>query len=440
MIKSTKKDISTVISGFEKFFDHMVKTQGFDLNEFLNFMEPRFAAAGYRNAQSDTQGGNILILTETGVGDFVLSTGLIREIRRLYPSARITLLVRPAAFNLAETCPYVNEVILDSQGVLPINLLEFYKLNLQTAHHLLEHHFDICFAAALHPKTFLLMYMSGAKIRVTAIKHEQYNSSSPNRDLSEVFMRLATNLFTKIPAGLNMADRFFSLPENLLYLPITNRKLEIWYTPADFGIAKSYLREASDKIYSLNMGGSNRKKHYPPEKYVRLLEMILAEDPTATFLILGGGQSDLNSAMIIKSVAPELYENHIIDLTNKLSYRQSAAVLSLCKMHIGNDTGTMHVAAAVGCPVLSPNCFAVDLANNPTDTLRIFYPYGVPSVIVQPQHMLPECKNLNSYDAFGCLANFPHCITQIDSETLFKGFHLLKERIAQKINEPIYIH
>ena len=58
MSKPTKENIALVMSGFQEVFNHMVKTQSFDLQAFVNFMEPRFAAAGYRNtARHDNSGG-----------------------------------------------------------------------------------------------------------------------------------------------------------------------------------------------------------------------------------------------------------------------------------------------------------------------------------------------------------------------------------------------
>jgi len=369
-----------------------------------------------------------------------LSSGLIREVRRLYPDAHITLLVRAASAILTETCPYVNEIILDPQGFQPTNLFEFYKINLQTTRTLLEQRFDICFACALHPKSFFLMYMSGAKIRVTAIKQENYDEFNNSRDFTEFSMRLATHIFPYSNYGNHMADRFFSLLENFLHLPITNRKMEVWYTPADVAVAKSHLKNAGNPLYALCMGGSGQRKHYPPEKYAKLLEMILRKEPTATFVILGGGQDDLKSAEILKNAKPQIYEKNIIDLTNKLNYRQTAAIMSFCDTYIGNDTGSMHVAAAVYCPVLTPNCFAADLPIRSTDIPRRFYPYGVPSVIVQPKHALPECRPINGYDSYGCKVEpVPHCIAQIESETLFKGFKLLKKRAAAGIKEPFYM-
>ena len=442
MSTPSKNDVELVMKGFEEFFAHMIRSQNFDLKEFVTFMEPKFKAAGYRDKEKKLEGGNILIVTEIGVGDFVLASGAIREVRRIYPDAHITLLAHSTSFNLAETCPYVDEIISDPQSLHPMDLFHFYKLNLQTASRLLERRFDICFSFAIHvPKTFLLMYMSGARIRLTAIEEETFEDFNRNKKLEILFMRLATNLFPRSDYGLNVADRFFAILENTLHLPITNRKLEIWCTPADISVARNLLRNISTPIYSLAMGGDGLQKHYPPEKYARLLEMILREEPTATFVILGGGQNDLKSAEIIKTVAPKIYEKKILDLTNKTNYRQTAAILKFCDMYIGNDTGTMHVAAALNLPVLSANCFSADMKILSTDTPNIFCPYGVPSVIVQPKKALPECKNSRVHLTYGCGSfHMPHCITQIKPETLFKGFHLLKERAAKKINEPLYIH
>ena len=403
-------------------------------------MEPKFKAAGYRDTDNTIRGGNILLLTEIGAGDFISATGAIREVRRLYPDARITLLAQPRTFEIAENCPYVDEIILSPIRVTSVHhLFDFYRINAIVAQKILEQRFDICFAFAMHPHMPLLMYMSGAKIRVTAIDYESFDEFNKSQGLTEYLMRLATHLFPYSVYGTHTADRFLAIIENFLHLPVTNRKTEVWYTPADVGVAKSHLKGIAEPIYSLNMGSVYPKNHYPPEKYAKLLEMIFRKEPTATFVILGGGQDDLKSAEILKNALPKTYEKNIIDLTNKLNYRQSAVVLSFCKMHIGNDTGTMHVAAATGCPVLTLMCFGADLPilhrNNP----QRWYPYGVPSVVVQPKHALPECKNLPYYESRGCAANFPHCITQIEPETLYHAFELLKKRVAAGIVEPLYM-
>lgn len=439
MSAPTKENILSVMKSFADFFNHMLQTKGFNLQEFVKFMEPRFKAADYRDTDKSITGGDILILTEIGAGDFVASSAAIREIRRIYHAAHITLVVHPRAFELAECCPYVDELILNPQKVPNYNPFDFYRLNLKILPELLRRRFDICFSFSIHPHTPLLMYMSGAKIRVTPIDDEDMETFKRTNNLMRYLMRLSTHLFPSNTYGSHRADRFLSTLENFLHLPITNRKTEIWFTPADAAFARTSLKNLPAAIYSLSMGCATTKiNHYPPEKYAKLLEMILRKEPATTFVILGGGQDDLNSAELLKNTLPKVYAKNILDLTNKTTFRQSAAILKLCDLHIGNDTGTIHIAAAVGCPVLNPIPFAADLPMMNTTCPKRWHPYGVPSVRVQPKKALPECKAAPTHR--GCAATVPHCITQIKPETLFKGFQLLKERAAKKIDEPLYIH
>ena len=385
----------------------------------------------------------MLIISDSGIGDFILQSAAIREIRRLYPGAHITLIISANAFNLAECCPYIDELIAKQRAQF---FGDEFRINALIASNLLKRRFDICYSFTQYSGIPFLAYMSGARIRVT-------NFCSGNGFLFpdiplEYSIKLATHIFSENIQGDHIVDKWLSLIDNMLHVPSLNRKIEVWYTPADYSIATSLLPIDDKNFYALCMGGSRPMKHYSLEKYARLLEMILADEPTATFVILGGGQNDLRSAAIIKNIVPHIYEKNIIDLTNKTTLRQSAAVLSLCKMYIGNDTSTMHLAAAVGCPCLSPNAFADDLPKTfNDDIIYVFSPYDVPSVVVRPQNALPECKNAringlvtNTPQNYGCVADFPHCITQIEPETLFRGFKLLKDRVAAGINESLYIH
>lgn len=471
MVKVPEKDVAAVMAAFKEFYDKNLSAgQDFNAKAFMDFMEPKFAEAGYRkglntkvvkisednfialknlsysdfilpNPHFANVGGNILILTDLGVGDFICSTGAIREIRRVYPDSRITLLSCRKAFSFAEICPYADEIIIYAKYSAKFPPL--YRIGMELATKLLQRRFDISFCFSVHTHADVIAYMSGAEQRFSHISwknvdkmlSETINPASPPK-----LKLLATK--TSVFGGSNciMPNRYFLILEEILHVPILNRKLEAWYTPGDFSAVKASLGDnIFGSLYSLCMGGTWGRVHYPPEKYARLLELIAEEDPSARFVIVGGGNKDLRSAEIFKAASPELYEKKVIDLVNKLTYRQSAVGLSFCKMHIGNDTGTSHVAAGVGCPVLSPNCFAANFKMGALDAPARWSPYGVPSVIVQPEHALPEC-NKKPYGGHGCKKKeIPHCITQIAPETLFKGFHLLKERAERKINKPLYI-
>ena len=101
----------------------------------------------------------------------------------------------------------------------------------------------------------------------------------------------------------------------------------------------------------------------------------------------------------------------------------------------------MHAATAFNIPVLTPFCFPSDLNLGrlmPISSLNRYYPYGVPSVVVQPEHTLPDCKD--STDVFGCkMINQSHCINQITPQTMFTAFNILKQQIAKNATEPLYV-
>ena len=298
------------------------------------------------------------------------------------------------------------------------NLLPSYNINLKLAETLLRHRIDIAFATVKgnSPTMQLLAYMSGAKERVS----HSVNLWTP------LVTELAVRLY-----GSHTADITMSCVEHLIKARIGNRKLEAWFTPLDIGKVQAVMPSAR-KLYAIGLGGGKAIAHYPPESYAQLINMLIRADESVHFIIVGGSE-DVEAASILMA---NVDQSRVLSLVGKISYRQTAAALSLCNMYIGNDTGALHLAAAVGLPVLSANCFPRDLIR-PGIVLNHWYPYEVPSVIVCPSHALPECADSPEY--FGCRADHPHCITQITPQNLFYAYKLLLERIAEGNTEPLII-
>ena len=256
-------------------------------------------------------------------------------------------------------------------------------------------------------------------------------------------MHIAAPLLTiEVPrnfsGGTHEVDDYLGLLDYTLHAPIVNREIEVWYTPLDRATAENLLANAGgERFYALCMGGSAPRKQWQPERYAQLVMKILEREPDVKFVILGGGPMDEQSAAIFKQNLDHSSLERIIDLTNRCNFRRSAAIFKLCEMYIGNDTGNMIIAAAVQLPVLNPNCFAADLPMVDDSVPKVFYPCGVPSVIVQPKHALPDCKG--STASYGCTHNDRHCIAQIAVEKMFEGYNRLKERVAENNIEPLFI-
>ena len=453
MNRVPKKDVETVINALTEYYHHIIATQSFNLQEFMNFMEPKFAEAGYRENPTTNLNGrqaNILIILDAyGVGDFIWKTGIIREIRKIYPTASIRLVVHSNAAVMAEVCPYVDEVILNPARVGMSSFLEMFDWNIKIALKLLTECTDICFAFTYYLHTPLLMYMCGARERISYHYDEDENFFPDTTVLPELvpcpikrkhLNELATVSVPQFLHGdiAHNVDISFSLLDFVTKTPVSNREMEIWYTPLDMNVAKNVLYNRLEKTYALAMGG-NHKKFYPPEKYAAVLAMILNEEPNTTFVLVGGPKEKKFAEIVKQVLGEKICSKNIIDLTGKITYRQTAAVLTMCDMYIGNDTGTMHIAAAAKLPCLAVFAFPADAVSRRIDATKVSYPYNVPSVVVQPEHALPGCDT-NIYNHHGCKANTPHCITQIKPQTVFRGFKLLKKRIEQKINEPLYIY
>ncbi len=363
----------------------------------------------------------------------------LREIRRIYPTAHITLMICEESRNVAEHCPYVDEILINIHPFAFNNYPLVYDRNATMSAELLRRRYDIAFAFAHYPSSLLLAYMSGARICVAHAFSAQ-NEAFEIGELS-AFLPLLTIQAPKWIYGTHSVEHGLALISGVTQIPITNRETEVWYTPFDYTIAERFLREHVDtnkRLYGLCMGGVGYRKKWSPEKYAKLVEMIVEEEPDVDFLIFGGGKIDEESAADFKQHLDEnVLRDHIFDLTGESTYRVSAVLLSFCDMYIGNDTGTMHLAATVKTPVLTPSCFAAD-ADIRYNVLNIYYPYHVPSVTVLVKHALPEC--INPSHGVGCIVDdHPHCIAQIEPETMFAAYKMLKVRIEQKIIEPLFV-
>ena len=351
----------------------------------------------------------------------------IREIRRIYPAACITLVIDKRAENLAEHCPYIDELIVGNfrlnghslQSLTYQYLLPMYEINFKLAQNLLTRRYDIAFAFAHHvsPTVPLLAYMSGAKERVS--------------NINNILTPLVTQTIERV-YGNHHVELALAYIENLIRLPIANRELEAWVDDVDLETVKQLLPSA-EKIYVIGLGGGFPKKLLPPKTYAHLMTMIMREDDSIRFVLVGG-EPEIDSAKILMS---HVDGSRVVNLVGKISYRQTTAVLDSGDMYIGNDTAAMHLASATNTPVLVPFCFPLEL-RRPLVSLDRWYPYGVPSVIVCPAHALAECKDSKNF--YGCNDDDkPHCITQITPHDMFRGYKLLLERIAEGNCEPLVI-
>lgn len=436
-----QEQIQLVIDGLNKLYEHMLKIGKIDAALMKDFMEPYFKEAGYREEvkqKGKNYNKSILIIHDSGIGDFIIMSAVIREIRRVYTNSHITLLVNKNSFSLAEVCPYVDELVISSEPLIKFtNFFVSYKKMMDTVKDLLKHRIDVVFNFGQYPSSQLLAYMSGAKERVEEDwTLGDHNSFQAENILMSFFSNFATfkSDFKKLTKP-HMNEINLYILQDYSKNKIKNKKLELWLTPMDKFVAETILQPFNGKkVYAVVMGSNKNLscKRWSPENYAKLINLLLAKEDII-FIILGAA-SEVEEGNTVTSLVDNA---HLINLTEKLSFRQSAAVLNFCDFYIGNDTSLMHAAAAFNIPILSPSCFPADKEMPIVSMPQKYYPYDVPSVLVQPQHSLPECKD--SKDLWGCqIRNKPHCINQITPEKMLTAFGYLVKRIEKNAREPLF--
>ena len=351
----------------------------------------------------------ILILRLDAIGDFILMSAAIRELRANYPAAHITLVVNRRVYPLAEFCPYVNEVIpfdtpfassVNNQNLLDIikNSFEFARKNFWSKH------YDLSFTTLWDATHIFMSYISGARERIG------YTLRAERNDLGGVFFNRPV---------LNNANIVHWCLKNLYLLEASglkvNRKdIEIWYSAEDFYTAENLLKDfAPGRIkVAVGIGANVPERKYPVEKYLEAFKQII--DKGASLVILGGS-AEVDDAKFLQDNLPREFVKNIAGM--KLNWRVTAAVIAQTNLYIGNDTGTVHCAAALKIPVIVLSRDSKDFAaKNPACEHKVFFPYQTEAIALLCEHPLEGCEKS------GCWAGKAHCITQINPEEIVKAF------------------
>lgn len=409
------------------------ETKFINTSEIAAELEPLFEKHGYRK-HAEGEPLRILLLHDDGVGDFINCSPAIREVRRAYPDAYITLVVFRPGYAMAVTCPYVDQVIADERKCDwndPLALFEWYA---RLAQKLLPMHFDLSFHFTVYGSLVLLSYLSGASRRIGyAPEHGMLPGPFP---LGAV-RGFVTDAVPTIPRGTHSVYRYLPLIESLTGKETEDCRPEIWTLAQETERWRVQLGKAApDALWiAVAIGSTDGRRHYPAASYAELFQHILEVEARDVRFLLLGGPGDRADGEVLAGALPE---QRVWNAVGQTSYRGSAAALSCCRLYIGNDTGLMHAAAASRLPVLTPCCYPADRPMVTNAVPIVHYPYGVPAVLVRPAHALPECQD--SDDIWGCAMKRPHCITQITPDLMLRGYRLLNELIRQGRSELFCIY
>lgn len=353
---------------------------------------------------------SVLVIRLDQIGDVVLTSPFLRELRNGLPQAWIGLVTNPGAHNLVELCPYVDEVITydyRAKGRFADLILHVRALRLARSR-LWGRRVDLALLPRWDVDSYhgaFLAYFSGAARRVAYSEAVTPGKRVANRGMD----RLLTDPIGTEPSAPAVRHEVLRNLDVLcsLGLPVVDDRLEVWLDDHDREVARALLAlpkvSSPGPLVAVALGASVPRKVWPPNRFGAVAKRLRDAYAARVVLLGGPGEESLGEQ------AEAECGGGVLNLVGKTSLRQCAAVLERCHLFIGNDSGPMHIAAAVGTPVVEVLCHPLGGAQeHPNSPLR-FGPWGVPHRIMRPCASAPSCNA-------ACTAREAHCIRGVTVE------------------------
>lgn len=281
----------------------------------------------------------ILLIRFARLGDVILLVPSIRALRSRYPESRIEVLVDQRYAGVLEMCSAVDRVI----SVNRLEMRDGGKIRaianmFRLARELRDGAYDLVLDFHSFRETHLLTWYTGARWRLGL---KRVHSS---------YWPLCFNLGPVLEDdALHVSEVFLSIPAFLGIDPVPNGHL-LDLNSELRQEAKAFLNRHQISNNALrigfNLGAGSDSRTWPPEKFAELAEQI-AQRHEAVVIAFSGPNEELLSRDFFRRVRSA----RVIPAPN-LALPQLAALFNRCHVLVSNDTGPMHLGAAMGVPTL----------------------------------------------------------------------------------------
>ncbi|MCF8044287.1 MAG: lipopolysaccharide heptosyltransferase II [Desulfarculaceae bacterium] len=313
----------------------------------------------------DKQGGGILVRAANWVGDAVMTTPVIRAVKKNFPSSRLTLLAKPWVAPVFDHNPYVDRVMIYKESGRHKKGLGTLRL----ARDLRRSEFDLAVLMQNAFEAALITFLAGIPQRLGYNTDGRGVLLNPAIPLNPGFKeRHLIDYYRQIVKKAGLID--------------DGPHLHLFLTDEERAGAEQILAEndidPTGGIIGINPGatGGNAKRWFP-ERFAKLAERLC--DTYATKVVVFGGPADRKLGEYIRSLS----KDKCVNLAGKTTLRQAFALIARCAVFITNDSGLMHAASA-----LDVNQLALI---GPTDH-RATAPYGLKGGMVRSPVPCSPCR------------------------------------------------
>ncbi len=378
---------------------------------------PRFhvASAGKARAPNHPprcdlrQARKILVVKLDFIGDWVLTTPFLDNLRRNAPKAEITAVVLDRVFDLAAACPDIDRTISVSRA--DHRRIVFAA---ETAAALAGFRRDYsggAFDIAFVPRwdaDFNGALQIACGSRASHIVGFSERSSSRRGMLNRGEDRFFSHAIVDRRI-VHEADRDLALIEAVGgQTARTGARIQVSAT--DSVAAQdvlSILNQMPGRFLAIAPFGSKARTTLPPTRLAGIVRR-LSEAFNLDSIVVGGPADVERAADFAREAGARA-----VSAAGALGTRQSAALLAQATAFIGMDSGPAHLAAAVGTPVVVLSCHPTGAAPGHAHAPERFAPRGDGDVLViRPERPIAPCVD-------GCEADEAHCILALDESALW---------------------
>ncbi len=295
-------------------------------------------------------GKRILIAQMTRMGDVLQTSPLVRALKQRHPDAHITAMVRRMGKAIAEYNSDIDDIVvydeddmyLDLKSEDADRLLKAYDDTEAYVRRLKEGRFDIAYNCTHSLCSAMLFKLAGIPEVVGAHLSDDWRyvwrGRGPNYFITSVLHREANDL--------NICDSFRHFMEGPpkthgLVMEIDDKAR----TEASAVLSRHGIGDR-EFVVCFQLGASDRDKRWREERFAQLAKSLV--DRYNARIVLLGVESEAPLGTAFERYAPGVAA-HMFGKTN---VAQLAAILERARVLVTNDTGTMHVAAAVRCPIV----------------------------------------------------------------------------------------
>ena len=273
----------------------------------------------------------ILVIQTAFLGDVILTLPLVQVLKREFPDSAIDVVVTPRAAPLLENHPAVRSAVVYDKRGRDAGAAGFLRLRKQLA----GTRYDLALVPHRSMRSSLLARFAGIPERIgfdrsagryffTRTVHYEPSMHETRRNLS-------------LLGPLGIGSRGAEFPR-LYPSQRDGRKVDEWLQ--EHGVS------GGSHMAAIAPGTVWNTKRWPEERFTEIAKR-LADSHFAVFLI--GGNDDRDLCSRISAAAGECVRT----ASGDLSLLESAELVRRCRILIANDSAPMHIALAVGTPVLA---------------------------------------------------------------------------------------